>query len=85
MVNWLINASQNYNLPGHYLCSHAFDLWDNILVLTLMYVQTCAGGLAQSVQPQQECYPRQESGGNICEGITERDTPAGMCMRSRIC
>jgi len=43
-----------------------------------MYVQTCAGGLAQLVQPQQECYPRQESGGNTGEGITERDTPAGM-------
>jgi len=29
-----------------------------------MYVQTCAGGLAQSEQPQQELYPQQESGGD---------------------
>jgi len=36
------------------------------------------GGLAQSVQPQQESYPQQESGGDTGEGITERDTPVGM-------
>lgn len=40
-----------------------------------MYVQTCAGGLAQ---PQQESYPQQESGCDSSEGITERDTPVGM-------
>jgi len=43
-----------------------------------MYVQTCAGGLAQSEQPQQELHPQQESGGNTGEGITERDIPVGM-------
>ena len=43
-----------------------------------MYVQTCAGGLVQTVQPQQERYPQQQSGDDTGEGITERDTPVGM-------
>lgn len=43
-----------------------------------MYVQTCAGGLAKSVQPEQEHYPQQESGGNTDEGITKRDALVGM-------
>jgi len=52
-----------------------------------VYVQTCAGGSAKSVQPEQECYSQQESGCDTGEGITERDTPAGMyhvCMEYKL-
>ena len=43
-------------------------------------MQTCAGGLANSmlVPPELIYHPQRESGCNTGEGITERETPVGM-------